>query len=139
MATPMVLAEQVHKSFGRLEVLKDVSLEVWTGDANQTNRPPTDKPPTALSGDSTRQRTAMTYAAGRGRADVLLPALPNGKVYWVQPTWVNGNGELADYTDEDLITAAFIAIWKKPADTSVDVRSGAADQVDLTETTKVSV
>jgi polar amino acid transport system ATP-binding protein len=28
MSTPMVLAEEVHKSFGRLEVLKGVSLEV---------------------------------------------------------------------------------------------------------------
>src|SRR5262249_34838166 len=37
--------------------------------------------------DSQRQRTALTYAAGRARGDVMLPALPDGKAYWIQPTW----------------------------------------------------
>jgi polar amino acid transport system ATP-binding protein len=32
MSTPMVLAEQVHKSFGRLEVLKGIDLEVQRGE-----------------------------------------------------------------------------------------------------------
>jgi polar amino acid transport system ATP-binding protein len=32
MATPMVLAERVHKSFGRLEVLKGIDLEVARGE-----------------------------------------------------------------------------------------------------------
>jgi len=52
---------------------------------------------------------------------------------------LRANGELTEYTDEDLITAAFIAIWKKPADTSVDVRADSDERVDLTQTDKVSV
>src|SRR5262249_58639045 len=42
--------------------VKEVALEVWTGDPAQGGRPPSDDPPQARPGDSKRQRTARTTA-----------------------------------------------------------------------------
>jgi hypothetical protein len=76
--------------------VKDVALEVWTGDDpgdDASRRPPSDKPPAAKPGDSPRETFRMKYANSMATADVTLPALTPGKVYWVQPTWTYTDGK----------------------------------------------
>jgi S1-C subfamily serine protease len=75
-----------------LSRIRSAGLEVWSGDAG-ANRPPATRQPEARPGDSSHRRVALNYARGEARGEVPLPPLPAGKVYWVQPTWVNGRGE----------------------------------------------
>src|SRR5262249_57853693 len=72
--------------------LKQGGVEVWRGDAGEP-REPSSKTPPALPGDSRHERVALTEKEGEASGELTLPPLPSGKVYWVQPTWVNGNGE----------------------------------------------
>jgi predicted Zn finger-like uncharacterized protein len=76
-----------------LNRIKEVALEVWTGDANQPRPPAMGEAPKPAAGDSNHERFKLTYQAGEGKADVVLPTLPPGKVYYVQPYYVNGAGK----------------------------------------------
>jgi S1-C subfamily serine protease len=76
------------------KLIKEVGLDVWTGDRGNGKRPPVKgTAPAPAPGDSSRQRVKLNYEAPVGRGEVILPELPPGKVYWVQPCWVNANGE----------------------------------------------
>jgi S1-C subfamily serine protease len=75
-----------------LNRVQEVALDVWTGDRGDP-RPPTRTQPAALGGDSPHEHVQLAYNQGTARAEVTLPALPAGKVYWLQPTWVNANRE----------------------------------------------
>jgi hypothetical protein len=75
-----------------LNRVQEVALDVWTGDRGDA-RPPARTQPAALAGDSPHQRVKLAYNQGTARADVPLPPLPPGKVWWLQPAWVNSNGE----------------------------------------------
>ncbi|HLJ96482.1 MAG TPA: trypsin-like peptidase domain-containing protein [Gemmataceae bacterium] len=68
------------------------ALEVWTGEPDPPARPPSATPPSVQAGDSPHQRYPLTYQDQVARADILLPPLPPGKVYWVQPRWTNADG-----------------------------------------------
>jgi S1-C subfamily serine protease len=75
-----------------LNRVQEVAVDVWTGDRGE-RRPPARTQPTVLAGDSPHERVKLAYAQGTARADVALPPLPPGKVYWVQPAWLNSKGE----------------------------------------------
>jgi LSD1 subclass zinc finger protein len=71
--------------------IKEVALDVWTGNpppAGSPLRPPSETKPEPVPGDSERKRVPLTLNKGVARADVPLPPLPEGKVYWLQPTWL---------------------------------------------------
>jgi predicted Zn finger-like uncharacterized protein len=76
-----------------LNRIKEVALEVWTGDAKQPRPPAVGEAPKPNAGDSKHERFKLAYQAGEGKADVVLPALPPGKTYYVQPYFVNGAGK----------------------------------------------
>src|SRR5262249_22162013 len=71
--------------------IKECALEVWAGDAGNP-RPPSNKQPTAMAGDSTRERVKLAYSDRLAKGEVSLPQLPAGKVYWIQPVWVHTTG-----------------------------------------------
>jgi predicted Zn finger-like uncharacterized protein len=76
--------------------IKEMALEVWTGNppaATSATRPATHDAPTSQPGDSERQRVRLKYTRGVANGDVMLPALPAGKVYWIQPAWRRGDSE----------------------------------------------
>jgi S1-C subfamily serine protease len=76
--------------------IKDMALDVWTGNPPPVDtvlRPPSETAPEQEPGDAKRQRIHLSTADGIARADVMLPALPEGKVYWLQPTWSLANSK----------------------------------------------
>jgi predicted Zn finger-like uncharacterized protein len=75
-----------------LRRLRGVSLDVWTGSAGAA-RPPAAQQPPVLPGDSVRQVVALTYVPGSVHAEVALPSLPAGKVYWLQPRWLDASSQ----------------------------------------------
>jgi predicted Zn finger-like uncharacterized protein len=79
--------------------VKEVGVEVWVGNApdpKASTRPPSmEKTPAPVDGDTARQKFRLEYLGGMGRGEVLLPALPAGKVYWLQPTWTGPSGKQA--------------------------------------------
>lgn len=73
--------------------IKETALDVWVGNAGNPRDPAVGKAPPAMPGDTPRQSIKLAYLAGEAKGDVMLPTLPSGKVYWVQPNWVNTAGE----------------------------------------------
>jgi len=82
--------------------VKSVGLDIWAGDGAAPRGPATQQPPKA-PGDSDHLHANLLVGPADGggarpgerlaSGDVLLPPLPPGKVYWVQPTLVNALGE----------------------------------------------
>jgi predicted Zn finger-like uncharacterized protein len=73
--------------------IKNVALDVWSGDAG-ADRPPATERPAPAAGDSEHQTVVLTYDRARAaaRGEMTLAPLPPGKVYWIQPNYVNGAG-----------------------------------------------
>jgi hypothetical protein len=115
--------------------IKKVGIDVWTGDkpANPatSRRPPATKQPGQAAGDSQHQHYELTYLHGEGKKDIILPALPPGKVWWQQPTWTNGNGEThwAAASELRLPTAP---VERKPARLVLNHTPNAVRDVKLT-------
>ncbi len=78
-------------------LIKEVGLEVWTGnkppDPKSGSRPASEKQPSPQAGDSQHVYYKLKYIAPGGKADIVLPPLPQGKVYWHQPKWITAKGE----------------------------------------------
>jgi S1-C subfamily serine protease len=77
-------------------LIKEVALDVWYGDPPTDAKailPPADKKAPTKPSDSEHLHYVLSYANSIGKGDVVLPALPEGKVYWMQPNWVNGAGK----------------------------------------------
>jgi S1-C subfamily serine protease len=74
-----------------LQRVKDFRIEVWTG-SHGPDRPFGSVQPPAMPGDSARQTIAIGYNSGKAMADIPLPQLPPGQVYWLQPVLVDGAG-----------------------------------------------
>jgi predicted Zn finger-like uncharacterized protein len=78
-------------------LIKEVGLEVWTGDkpvnTKAGNRPPSTTQPVPQPGDSPHVYYKLRYIPPEGKAEIVLPELPPGKVYWQQPRWVNSQGQ----------------------------------------------
>jgi len=88
-----------------LNRMKELALDVWTGDPGPT-RPPANAQPATQPGDSPHIKTVLDGKATPAVGDVTLPPLPAGKVYWVQPRWMNGAGEPR---------WASASVWEMPA------------------------
>jgi S1-C subfamily serine protease len=78
-----------------LSQVKQVAVEVWTSpDDKSKSRPPaTGAPPAPQPGDSQRKKVALTYDGRAAKGEAVLPDLPAGKTYWLQPTWTSASGE----------------------------------------------
>jgi predicted Zn finger-like uncharacterized protein len=88
-------------------LIKQAGVEVWTGNppaGAERTRPPSTSPPAAKPGDSPRKRAVGptvrregegTQSTGEVGGTLELPALPAGKVYWVQPIWMHPSGDTA--------------------------------------------
>jgi hypothetical protein len=75
-----------------LEKIRKVSLDVWTGAPGPARDPAKARPP-VLVGDSPHLTVDLRNKEGSAQGEVALPPLGAGKVYWVQPSYVNGAGE----------------------------------------------
>jgi S1-C subfamily serine protease len=69
------------------------ALETWVGEPIPPQRPPSTIQPSRRAGDGPHQVHALEYRDQVARAEIVLPPLPPGKVYWVQPKWTNAAGE----------------------------------------------
>jgi S1-C subfamily serine protease len=70
---------------------RDVKVEVWAGSPGKP-RPASLAKPRPQPGDGERQAVAALGRDGKYAADVPLPRLGSGQVYWVQPVLVNATG-----------------------------------------------
>jgi S1-C subfamily serine protease len=74
-----------------LNRIRDVRVEVWTGKPGKPRSPAT-AAPRPEDGDGPRKAMAVRYANGEGLAEVPVPPLAAGQVYWVQPVLAGGAG-----------------------------------------------
>jgi LSD1 subclass zinc finger protein len=73
--------------------IKEVVVEAWVGDPGKP-RPSAKQTPAPAAGDSPRARFRLDTADGsRRKGELVLPPLPDGKVYWTQAFCTNGGGE----------------------------------------------
>jgi predicted Zn finger-like uncharacterized protein len=98
--------------------IKQVALEVWAGNPpanpNRAFRPASSTPPTPEPGDSQRNRVLLAYVAGQGKADVLLPELPAGKVWWQQPVYTDAAGA-THWASANVVKLPSQPVERKPA------------------------
>jgi predicted Zn finger-like uncharacterized protein len=121
--------------------IREVGLEVWTGQEpspKEPYRPAASTAPPALPGDSERARVKLAYEAGEGKADVVLPELPVGKAYWVQPYWVHGTGETR-WASANTYRLAMPPVERKPATLVLKHQAGPPRTVRLTITNSFRV
>src|SRR5262249_30471042 len=76
-----------------LGMIRAPALEVWSGEPNPPIRPSSLTPPVQRIGDSPHQEQVLKFSNRVAWGDILLPALPPGKAYWVQPKWINPAGQ----------------------------------------------
>jgi hypothetical protein len=72
--------------------VREPALEIWSGEPTPAVRPPSTTPPRAQDGDSPHKPHLLSYGDQVARAEIRLPPLPPGKVYWVQPRWTDAEG-----------------------------------------------
>lgn len=75
-----------------LNRMKELAVDLWVGERGEP-RPPATTTPAVVHGDTPHAKTPLEAKAALPASDVALQPLPPGKVYWVQPRWVNGAGE----------------------------------------------
>jgi S1-C subfamily serine protease len=117
--------------------IKEVGLEVWTGLPKAPAPAPGNATPRALPGDSPRKRHLLSYAGGTGRAEVTLPPLPPGKVYWVQPVWTLASG--ATYWAAGHIHRLGPPLERKSIELKGVYTSAGARRVDITTSNSLRV
>jgi predicted Zn finger-like uncharacterized protein len=71
-----------------LKRIHSPALEVWTGEPSKRSRPPETAQPATQSGDSPHDRQSLVLRGEEAQAEIALPPLPPGKVYWIQPQWL---------------------------------------------------
>jgi hypothetical protein len=115
-------------------LVKQVGLEVWTGDkpsdAASSASLGTTAQAAAQAGDSARVYFELKYIAPEGKADIILPELPSGKVYWHQPKWVNARGE-ANWAPAKTIPLPWPPVSRKPATLALRYNQGSRRSLDL--------
>ncbi|MBI2805715.1 MAG: trypsin-like peptidase domain-containing protein [Planctomycetes bacterium] len=115
--------------FDPLNRIREMKVEVWAG-APGKSRPDSLKEPQALLGDSPRQSHAVTYQNGVGTADVPLPTLGVGQVYWLQPVLTNLNGDR--YWGPALATpTSLVLLERKFANLSVNLKTNLERTISL--------
>ncbi|HTU17287.1 MAG TPA: trypsin-like peptidase domain-containing protein [Gemmataceae bacterium] len=131
VAVPVVLHTIDPRNF-----VKEVGLEVWAGDeppdAKKRHRPPATTQPPAQPGDSNHVYYKLRYTAPEGRAEIVLPELPKGKVYWQQPRWVNHKGQ-THWAAAATMRMSSQPVYRKPINNLVlRYTQGAKRELDLT-------
>jgi S1-C subfamily serine protease len=76
-----------------LRQMRHPFVEVWTGNPTPSSRPASNSRPAALADDSGHERQMLNYKNSVARGDLLLPALPSGRSYWLQPGWTDAAGQ----------------------------------------------
>ncbi len=116
-------------------LIKEVGLEIWTGNkpANPSlaHRPPATSQPPSKPGDSARQYFKLVYLAPEGKADLTLPELPPGKIYYQQPRWINAKGETR-WASANELRLPTQPVYRKPANLVLRYPQGATRDLDLT-------
>ena len=76
--------------------IHDVAMDVWTGPPGPSRPPATGTAPAPRPGDGKHQRVLLNYtpANAEAKGEVILPPLPMGHVYWMQPAWTNAANEV---------------------------------------------
>jgi S1-C subfamily serine protease len=82
------VAVKVVDPLGRV---RRASVAFWVGKPGPS-RPGSWTPPAPRPGDGPRQTLALDIRQQAGRGEVTLPPLPEGQVYWIQPSLVHGGG-----------------------------------------------
>jgi hypothetical protein len=118
--------------------VRDAALEVWTGDPGKP-RPPSEGKPEARPGDSERRRVALAYADARAQGEAGLPDLPEGKVYWIQPSYVDGAGEKRWGQAQTYTLQRDLVLERKPALLQLKPQRGANRTLDLTTRANMQV
>ena len=76
-----------------LRKMPEVAIDVWAGQKGPPRDATTSTPP-AMPADTPHTKTLLTRKEGElATEDVVLPALPRGQVYWVQPRWTDAVGQ----------------------------------------------
>jgi S1-C subfamily serine protease len=124
--------------------VRELALELWAGNkppADQGYRPASETRPVPQKGDLARQRYTLPYSAdtGEANAELWLPRLAQGKVYWVQPTWLGANahrhwGKAEVYQPPD-------PVERKPARLILnpDALAGSTLKIDTTNTFRAGI
>jgi S1-C subfamily serine protease len=113
-------------------LVKDVSLDVWTGDAGKP-RGPSKTAPEKVQGDSNHARFPLTVNGRERKGELVLPPLPDGKVYWVQPAFTNGAGE-THWVAANVYKVSSQPVERKPADLVFKPAQGQRRELLLTNT-----
>jgi predicted Zn finger-like uncharacterized protein len=71
--------------------IRNPGLDIWTGDPKTTPRPSATAEPEKQPGDSLHNRQELVLHGQEAKAEIALPPLTPGKVYWVQPHWLDPN------------------------------------------------
>jgi S1-C subfamily serine protease len=74
-----------------LSRLHELTVDVWTGESGPGRHDSSDKPAT-LAGDGPRQAVSLVYQNGQASAEVPMPSVKAGKVFWIQPVLIDGWG-----------------------------------------------
>ncbi len=116
--------------------IREVALDVWTGDAPPSGRgyrPAADSQPSPQEGDSQHLRYKIPYSNGSARGDIILPQLPAGKVWWIQPNWVNAAGR-SRWASANVWKPPSPPVERKPATLAFRVQPGINRKLTLTGT-----
>jgi predicted Zn finger-like uncharacterized protein len=115
-------------------LVKEVGLELWTGDKPADDkagtRPATTAQPAKQTGDSPHAYYKLKYMAPEGKAEIVLPELPPGKVYWKQPCWIDGKGQ-KHWAAADAMTTLAHPVQRNPANLVLRYTQGAKRTLDL--------
>ncbi len=116
-------------------LIKEVGLELWTGDKPADSksgiRPESPTQPLAQSGDSPHVFYPLKYSAPEGKAVIVLPDLPSGKVYWGQARWVNEKGQ-THWEIAKPLPELPQPVYHKPANLVLHYTQGNKRALDLT-------
>jgi predicted Zn finger-like uncharacterized protein len=112
-------------------LVKEVALEVWAGTPG-TARGPSTKPPDAVAGDTARQRFSLNGNGNERKGEVVLPSLPDGKVYWMQPVFTNGAGQKQWVAANEYKVTSWEPVERRPADLVYRPRVGVHQNLILT-------
>jgi S1-C subfamily serine protease len=119
---------------------KEVAVEVWTAPEGSGYRPPAAEQPRTKAGDSPHRRVTLRHdpVTGRARGDVLLPTLPEGQVYWVQPCCAYQKGGMG-WSSAGVFRFATQPFERRPADLRARLQSGASGTLSLKVETRLRV
>jgi predicted Zn finger-like uncharacterized protein len=98
-----------------LRRVREVRLDVWSGPPGEAV-PATDKEPQAKPGDGPRQRVAAKPSGGGYTADVPLPPLPPGQVYWSRPMVTDAAGVTTWAAARTVPFDPALVVERRPAD-----------------------